>query len=121
MLRIIAIWFIILLTLPVAASAVLNTDPPKYEKGKKRNPFIPIVTNEGQIINIEEEEKEAHFTLEGIIFDKEGQSLAIINGQILKKNDMILDAKIVEIRKDSVVYVKDGEIFILEAEKGEGK
>ncbi len=92
---------------------------PKYEKAGKRNPFIPIVTNDGQLINIEEENKEVQFKLEGIMYDEEGQSMAIINGQILRKNDAILDAKIVEIRKDSVVYVKDGEIFILNAEKEE--
>jgi type II secretory pathway component PulC len=92
---------------------------PKYEKGNKRNPFIPIVTNDGQLINIEEENEEAQFKLEGIIYDQDGQSMAIINGQILRKNETILDAKVVEIRKDSVVYVKDGEIFVLDTEKKE--
>jgi type II secretory pathway component PulC len=92
---------------------------PKYDRGRKKNPFIPIVTNDGQLINVQDEDKETKFNLEGIIYDKEGQSMAIINGQILRKNDSILDAKIVEVRKDGVVYVKDGEIFILNAKKEE--
>ena len=110
-----------LLNMAWAASAqvVTQNTAPKYEKGDKKNPFIPIITNDGQLINIEDEDKEIQFNLEGIIFDKEGQSIAIINGQILEKNDTILDAKIVEIRKDSVVYVKDGEIFVLNLTKEE--
>jgi len=109
----------VILFLVMTFSSISYADPPNYEKGRRRNPFIPIVTNDGQLINIEDEDKEIRFNLEGIIFDKEGHSMAIINGEILKKNDTILDAKIVEVRKDSVVYVKDGEIFILNAEKEE--
>lgn len=92
---------------------------PTYEKGNKKNPFIPIITNDGQLLNIEDENKEVNFVLGGIIYDKDGNSMAIINGQILGKNDTILDAKIVEVRKDGVVYVKDGEIFVLNAKKEE--
>lgn len=115
--------FILLLFLLMSSFAVADIiakdNVPKYEKGRRRNPFIPIVTNDGQLINIEDEDKKVCFNLEGIIYDKQGQSMAIINGQILRKNDTILDAKIVEVRKDSVVYVKDGEIFILDVKKEE--
>ena len=114
---------ILLLSLVMAFPASAQDEPsatvPVYEKGNKKNPFIPIITNDGQLLNIEDEDKEVSFVLEGIIYDKDGNSMAIINGQILGKNDTILDIKIVEVRKDSVVYVKDGEIFILNAKKEE--
>lgn len=92
---------------------------PVYEKAKKRNPFIPLITNDGQFTNIKDDEENSDLVLEGIIYDKEGKSMAIVNGQILGKGDTIADAKIVEIRKDSVVYAKDGEIFIINAKKEE--
>ncbi|MFC1709905.1 hypothetical protein ACFL2J_07620, partial [Candidatus Omnitrophota bacterium] len=102
------LFLFLLITYPAAAEIELGDIAPAYERGAKRNPFIPIITNDGQLINIEDEDKEVHFVLEGIIYDKESKSMAIINGQILGKNDTILDAKIVEVRKDCVVYVKDG-------------
>lgn len=118
--KICIIWLFLAIIFPVIATEfVFGETAPNYERAKKRNPFIPIVTNDGQLINIQEEGENAQLNLEGIIYDKDGQSMAIINGQILRKNDNIGDAKIVEIRKDSVVYSKDGEIFILNAEKGE--
>lgn len=119
MLRIIILSFFLFMSLSIGDILLSDESAPKYEKGKKRDPFIPIITSDGQLINIEDEDKEIQFNLEGIIFDKEGHSMAIINGQILKKNDTILDAKIVEVRKNSVVYVKDGDIFVLNAEKEE--
>jgi ribosomal protein S4E len=119
MLRILILLLSLFLALPAAAQDKPKTAMPTYEKGNKKNPFIPIITNDGQLLNIEEENKEVNFVLEGIIYDKEGNSMAIINGQILGKNDTILDAKIVEVRKDSVVYVKDEEIFVLNAKKEE--
>lgn len=119
MVRILIVLFVFCVTFSLNAQEVSQSGAPKYEKGNKKNPFIPVITNDGQLINIEDENKEIQFNLEGIIFDKEGKSIAIINGQILGKNDTILDAKIVEIRKDGVVYVKDGEIFVLNLKKEE--
>lgn len=119
MIRILILSLFLLVTFNVLAEVASQDTMPKYEKGTKRNPFIPIITNDGQLINIMEEDKDIHFNLEGIIYDKEGNSMAIINGHILGKNDTILDAKIVEVRKDRVIYVKDGEIFVLTVKKEE--
>lgn len=114
------IWLFLSIIFPaIAADTASNDEAPKYDKAKKRNPFIPIVTTDGQLINIQEEDEKAEINLEGIIYDKDGQSMAIINGQILRKNDNIGDGKIVEIRKDGVVYIKNGEVFKLDLKKGE--
>lgn len=103
----------------LTADIVSNQDAPKYDRANKRNPFIPIVTNDGQLVNIREDDEKTEMNLEGIIYDKDGQSMAIINGQILRKNDNIGDGKIVEIRKDGVVYIKDGEVFKLDLKREE--
>ena len=90
-----------------------ETEAPAYQSANKRDPFIPYVTNDGQLINIGSEEKEFSLNLEGIIYEEGGQSMVIINGEILKQNDTIGDIKIVEIRKDSLVYMKNGELFVV--------
>lgn len=97
--------------------ALAETKAPVYDKVGKRDPFIPYVTNDGQLINIGTEEKEFSLKLEGIIFEAGGNSYAIINGEVLKTNDTIGDVKIVEIRKDSVVYMKNGELFVVRREE----
>lgn len=111
------LFFLWVITLFLSTSLIIADKAPKYEKGRKRNPFIPYVTNDGQLTNIKDEEKDFSLNLEGIIYDKKGESIAIINSEILKENDTIAGIKLLEIRKDSVVYVKDGEIFIMELEK----
>ena len=107
------------LSLFLIVVSISYADVPKYEKAGKRNPFIPYVTNDGHLTNIGSEKKELTLKLEGIIFDKDGNSMAIINGEILGKGDTIGDAKIIEIRKDSVVYIKNGEIFVIDARREE--
>jgi len=94
-----------------------ESSQPHYQKADKRDPFIPYVTSDGQLINIGAPDKEFAFKLEGIIYDKDGKSMAIINGEVLKADDTIADIKIVEIKRDSVVYMKNGELFVAKQEE----
>ena len=114
---------ILLLFLFTISSIIVDVVPQdmelKYEDEGKRNPFIPMVTDDGQLLNIDGKEEDTELNLEGIIYDTEGQSMAIINGEILRKNDSIGNVKIIEVRRDSVVYVKGGEVFTLNAEEEE--
>lgn len=110
---------VILFIMAVAASAMAQETQLKYDSAKKKNPFIPYVTGDGQLINVQEEDGDVRINLEGIIYDEGGQSMAIINGEILKKNDTIGNAKIVDIKREGIVYSKDGEIFTLSVKKEE--
>jgi len=84
-----------------------------YKDEGKRDPFVPIVTKDGVLTQISKDKKDTNFYLQGIFFDENGESVALINDQMLRKNDMIGDCKIISIKKDSVVYTKNGELFIL--------
>jgi type II secretory pathway component PulC len=53
------------------------------------------------------EEKE--LMLSGVAVDEKGK-IAIINNEIVREGDMILGAKIIEIKEDSVTIEKDGKI-----------
>jgi len=107
----------IVVVLVSCLSLFAETKSPQYEKAGKRDPFIPYVTSDGQLINIGTQQKEFSLKLEGIIYEEGGQSMVIVNGEVLKENDTIADAKIVEIRKNSVVYMKDGKLFVAKNEE----
>ncbi|MDD5292237.1 MAG: general secretion pathway protein GspB [Candidatus Omnitrophica bacterium] len=108
----------VLLIIAVGIADVMAQDNGTiYDSAKKRDPFIPYVTNDGQLINIREEGEDININLEGIFYDKDGQSMVIINGEILRKNDTIGNIKIVEVKRDGIVYSKKGEIYTLSAKK----
>jgi len=88
-------------------------DFPEYNDEGKSDPFVPLVTKEGILTHISNEKKDANFYLQGIFYDDKGESMALINEQVVRKNDMIGECKIVDIKKESVVYTKNGELFML--------
>ena len=106
---------ILVIAMLIMANAVVAEEGLVYDSGKKRNPFIHYITNDGQLVNIPEGDEDITLNLEGIFYDKDGQSMVIINGAILRKNDTIGNVRIVDIKRDNVLYSKDGEIFTLYA------
>ncbi len=79
-----------------------------YDAKGKRNPFIPLVTPEGQLIKLQEDEKKSELSLKGIIYDKSGASFAIINDEVIKTGDNFLGYQIIKIEERKVILNKDG-------------
>ncbi len=79
-----------------------------YEK-RNRDPFQSLVTEDGKllfgsgILSLED------VYLEGIVWDPNGESVAMINGMILRQGDRIGDLQILKIESDRVVLEADGE------------
>lgn len=84
-----------------------------YDSKSRRDPFLPLVSKEGYLINREAEVVPSEMNLEGIIFDESGKSLSIINGMVLKEGDKISSYTITKIEKQKVILQGDEE-FILE-------
>lgn len=82
-----------------------------YTAASKRNPFIPLVTNDGRLLKIEEndETKKEELILEGIIYDPQGISYAIINGQVLKVADPVGDYMLLRIEENRVILIKENQ------------
>ena len=86
-----------------------------YNSGGRRDPFVPPMEffkpAEGQGTDVEPkiEVDYSVIHIEGIVYDPQEGSRAIINGQILEAGDEILDLKITDIRPDSVEFQADGE------------
>lgn len=82
----------------------------EYKSSENRDPFIPLVTKDGKLavtygtINSIED-----VILEGIVYDKDGESVAIINDLVLKENDQIGSIRVKKIERGGVILSFKGE------------
>jgi len=93
-----------------------------YESKGKRDPFIALVTSDGRLLKLDtDEEVKGDLNLEGIIYDKNGVSFAIVNGAVVKIGDVVGDNQVLRIEKEKVIFIKEGATFDLELKKEETK
>ena len=90
-----------------------------YEDKGKRDPFIALVTPDGQLINLEPAKPGSNIVLEGIIYDEYGRSYAIINDEIVSVGDNVLDYAVFKIDEDKVILLKDNQPVEYKLKKGE--
>lgn len=90
-----------------------------YDSKGKRNPFIPLVTSDGKLLKLNSEKTNSKgLLLEGIIYDKNGISYAIVNGTIVKTGDLVDDkTQVLKIEKNKVILIKEGNISEVELRK----
>lgn len=82
-----------------------------YDSKGRRNPFIPLVTPEGRIIKLEAEgDSSSDLNIEGIIYDKNGVSYAIVNKSVVKVGDSVDDYQVLKVEKDKVFFIKEGQV-----------
>jgi len=105
--------FVVLTTISLA----LAQQTFKYDVQGRRNPFISLVTSDGRLLKLDIVEKSGKFSLEGIIFDKNGISLAVINGVVVKVGDLIDGYTVLKVENNKVILIKDGEMRELELKK----
>lgn len=81
-----------------------------YESRGRRDPFLPLVTSDGRLLKLDDEqEKETVLAIEGIIYDQNGLSYAIVNGIVVKVGDEIGNYQVLKIEKDKVTFIKEGQ------------
>ena len=78
-----------------------------YEDKGKRDPFIALVTPDGQLLNLEPTGSGSKIFLGGIIYDKHGRSYAIINDEVVGIGDYVLGYAVFKIDQDKVILLKD--------------
>ncbi|HNX82130.1 MAG TPA: hypothetical protein PKL77_08310 [Candidatus Omnitrophota bacterium] len=101
--------------MPLAALAA--SDDGMYDAKGKRNPFIPLVTPDGRLMNIQDEEAASAVNLEGIIFDKKGLSYAIVNGEVVKVGNTVGEYQVLKIEEKKVTFIKEGQPLEIELKK----
>ena len=82
----------------MASSAFAETEL-RYDAGGRRDPFVPLSGENNTLVT----PTSSGVKLEGIIYDPEGRSMAILNGKSYQKGETVGDATVVKILKDRVV------------------
>ncbi len=83
-----------------------------YASKGKRNPFIPLVDKEGRLMRLDKEEEKGKTDLlvDGIIYDKQGVSYALVNGRVAGVGDYAGEYRVLRIENDKVIFLKDGQM-----------
>lgn len=108
---------IFILSGPVRADQPFN-----YDSKGKRDPFTPLVNREGLLFEpaVKKEnpyQAETELYLEGIAYEPQGGSCAVINSEIVKSGDKIGDYQVLEVQRQKVVLVRGEEVLNLELRK----
>lgn len=84
-----------------------------------RDPFLPLVTEDGRLLEWEGSSSDSNntWTLEGIIFDPQGDSYAVINNDVVKAGDVIDDYQVSQIQPDKVILKRDDQSVEIELRK----
>jgi len=91
-----------------------------YDAQNKRNPFIPLITPDGRLLKLDQEAGGIKdILLEGIIYDKNGLSYAIINAEVVRIGDSIGNYRVLKIEEKKIILIKDGVISEIELIKEE--
>ena len=107
---------IVLLSLSILTVSAGYAQGENYTfSSSNRDPFSPLVSKTGLIL-IPQEINFVNLKLHGIIYS-EGKSLAVINGEVLRKGDKIGEYTILSISEEEVVLEKEGEQFTLKLEE----
>lgn len=97
---------IMLLQMPAFAEVL-------YDAGARRNPFVPLVSDDGALKDGRNRLAAGEYNVEGIIFDPREGSFALINGRFYKTGDQIDSAQLISILKDRVIlFVNDSEKIV---------
>lgn len=86
----------------------------EYQPKGKRDPFVPLLTSDGQRIHPPGAEDGqgsglGNLVLQGIVFDPKSDSYAVISGQVVREQEELEGVKVVRIDPDSVTVLVDGQ------------
>lgn len=89
-----------------------------YDAHEKRNPFLPLVSAEGRILAPQASKKRnGEIYAEGIVYDPQGASYAVINGEIVKAGETAGDYQLIRIEPQKIILSKEGKESEIELKK----
>lgn len=90
-----------------------------YDAHGKRDPFWSLLGHRGTIVNYDNDLQASDMALEGILVEPTGDSVAIINGNIVKVGDKVGFFIVKQIEVNTVILEKGQEIISLKLKKEE--
>jgi len=120
------IFFAVLAIMPVRSlganakdkELVLETDF-TYNDNGKRDPFWSLLGSRGVIMNYDKDILLSDMVVEGVMAEPTGESVAIINGSIVKLGDKVGLFVVKDIKPNAVILEKGQETFTLKLKKEE--
>ncbi len=114
---------VIIVLSPLASYAGNSTSgkdaPFIYDDHGKRDPFWKLIGARGSIVNYDNDIQASDMVLEGIMAEPGGESVAIINGNIIKVGDKLGLFVVKEIQANVVILEKGQENIKLQLKKEE--
>ncbi len=124
--KILTLYIAILLTSGLSVSNGSTQDSeqegPIYDSKNRRDPFIPLIARAIKFTRagLEGVQSRDDIVLEGIVWDRGGDSIAILNGVIVKEGDEIGSVMIETINENDVIlYIHKVKHNIALGEEGE--
>jgi hypothetical protein len=103
----------------VFCAELANQEDLVYNENNKRDPFIPLVTADGRLLKLDKEDGLTGLSVEGLIYDQQGLSYALVDGRVVKVGDSLGEYQVMRIEKDKIIFVKNGEPIEVELKKEE--
>ena len=109
------------LSIIIIAQAQANVRDFDYQDNGNRDPFSSLVTKDGRILpGARTTSETGNIELEGIIWDPNGKSMAIINGKLVKEKQRVMNMQVLKIKKASIILQKGGKVMVINLKKGGG-
>jgi len=109
--------FFIFVLILFLTKSVYAQGPFVYDDHGKRDPFKPLVSEDGLVITYDEDLSVNDLNLEGVIADGSGNNAAIVNDKIVKVHDQIGPYVVDVITSDHVEFLKGTDRYILQIKK----
>ena len=94
----------------------------KYASEGRRDPFIPLVTGEIIIsLGLESVTTIEDIKFEGVIFDPSGESMAILNGEVVKEGDKPYNVEVVKIYENAITIKIHDEPYTIDLSEEGGE
>ncbi len=103
---------IILLVFIILSAPLVIADSFKYDAKAKRDPFVPLIGVERpKVSGLEGVASIEDVRLEGILTGAKGKMSAVINGEIVKVNDVVGEVTVKEISTRNMVITISGKDY----------
>jgi hypothetical protein len=85
----------------------------KYDSRGRRDPFMPLLGQQRQLVTLDDVVSVDDVTLEGIAVERQGKKVAIINGVMLKEGDKAGSIEVKRISEEGATVIIDGREYKL--------
>lgn len=106
--------FLLILFLCAGVNVCAQEEASLYDDAGKRDPFIPLVDDNGRfVLEVGELFSFTDLSLSGILWDPSGNSTALINDEIVQPGQEFYGFAIEKITENSVTVSRDGQEYTL--------